>query len=195
MTDTAPGSRLSPDLPAAMAEPPIEPPAPTPPPAPDAKPKRPTTRAARAAASAARQAQGKTDKAPKGKTPATPRKSTLETRLTGSLVTLGTAITVAGSMTNPAVQADGVAVISHAPAIAAALDKVAANDPKVKAALERMLTAGVWSGLIAACVPLVLTIGANHGAIPASIVGLLGAAAEPQAPAEPGAPAGSVGIV
>lgn len=170
--DTAPGMLdVPPDL---TPPPPAEPTADLPPvpPPPDTKPKRPTTRAGRRAAAAAKAAQGKTDKAPKSK-PA-PRKASLETRLTGSLVSLGTMVTAAGAMTSPALQLDGVAVIQHAPDIAAALDKVAQNDPRVKEALERMLTAGTWSGLIAAMLPLVLTIAANHGAIPESIAGMLG---------------------
>lgn len=173
MTDTAPGFLdVPPDLaPPAPAEPTADLP-PLPPP-PDAKPKRPTTRAGRRAAAAAKAAQGKTDKAPKAAKP-TPRKASLETRLTGSLVSLGTMVTAAGAMTMPALQLDGVALIQHAPAIAQALDKVAQNDPRVKEALERMLTAGTWSGLIAALLPLVLTIAANHGAIPPAIAGMLG---------------------
>lgn len=166
--------------------------APPEPQAPDTKPKRPTTRAGRQAAAAARQAKqsGKADKAPKPKS--APRKASLETRLTGTLVTLGTMVAAAGSMSSPAVQLDGVAICQHAPQIAAALDKVAKDDPRVAQALERMLTAGVWSGLIAAMLPLVLAIAANHGALPPQVAGLLGV----QTPDPEAAPAaGSVPVV
>lgn len=175
--DTAPGAPQF-SAPAVDALPPAppeptEPTLPPAPPKPDTKPKRPTTRAGRRAASAARAASGKDDKAPKASKP-TPRKAALDTRLTATLVSLGTMVAAAGSITSPAVQLDGVAIITHAPDIAAALDKVAKNDPRVSAALESMLTAGVWSGLVAAMLPLVLTIAANHGALPANVAAMVG---------------------
>jgi hypothetical protein len=174
------------------------------PPNPDAKPdtapKRPTTRAGRKAASAARAAAktSKPDAKPKA-AKATPRRAPLETRLTGSLVTLGTVVAATGSVTSPAIQADGVLICQHAPQVAAALDKVAKDDPRVAAALERMLTAGVWSGLIAAMLPLVVGIAANHGALPAHLATMLGAEApEPEPAPEPNTSPpgpGPVGIV
>lgn len=165
-------------------------------PAEDKAPKRPTTRAGRAAAAAAKRAEKPTKPDAKPKTSA-PRKSSLETRLTGSLVTLGTVVAATGGMVNPAVAADGVLITQHAANVAAALDKVAANDPRVKAALERMLTAGTWSGLIAAVLPLALGIAANHGAIPAHLAAMLGAevpdVTQPADVPEPG-PGHSTGV-
>jgi hypothetical protein len=207
VTDTMPGTRPNPE-PLVLEAPPEPsggqdsggaglPPAP---PKPDNKPSRPTTRAGRRAAAEARKAAGqaKPEKAPKAKS--VPRKASLETRITGSLVSLGTMVAAAGSMTSPAVQLDGVALIQNAPSIGAALDKVAKDDPRVAAALERMLTAGVWSGLVAAMLPLVLAIAANHGAIPKQIADMLGVAApdlaaEAPAGSAPGPAAGSVPVV
>lgn len=182
--DTIPGTIKAPE-PLTPPEPPAEPGGALPPapPAPDAKPKRPTTRAGRAAAAAAKKSQpaAKADKSPKGAK--APRRASLETRLTGNLMTLGTMVAAAGAMSSPAVQLDGVAICQHAPAIAAALNKVAQDDPRVAQALERMLTAGVWSGLIAAMLPLVLAIAANHGALPPQIAAMVGVQApEPPAP-------------
>lgn len=168
-------------------------------PKPDEKPsKRPTTRAGRRAAAEAKRlstgAQGAKDSKPKA-SQKVPRRASLETRLAGSLTSLGTVVAVAGSA-NPAIQADGVAIVQHAPAVAAALDKVAKDDPRVAASLERMLTAGVWSGLVAALVPLAMTIAANHGAIPAHLLTLLGteAPAPDAGTGEPAAP-GTVPVV
>lgn len=185
-TDTAPAfsARDVDDL-AGPPPAPIEPPTPDLPPKPS---KRPTTRAGRRAASAANQiTKGKTtpDKGPKA--PATPRKATLETRLTGQLVSIGTGVAVAGAMLSPAFQADGVLIVQNAGNVAKALDKVAQDQPQVKAALERMLTAGVWSGLATAMAPLVLGIAANHGMVPASVAAMLGAQAQvPEDQAPPG---------
>lgn len=166
-----------PEPPDLSTDAPPAPPVSPEPPAPDTAPgKRPTTRAGRKAAAATKQAKAKaagTDKAPTSK--AAPRKASLETRLTGSLVTLGMVTAATGGMVSPAFAADGVLITQHAANIAAALDKVAQDQPQVKAALERMLTAGVWSGLVAAVLPLAVGMAANHGAIPPHFAAMLGA--------------------
>lgn len=151
---------------------------PPPPVKPDEKPKRPTTRAAREAAAAARRAENagkpKPDKS-KPKTSA-PRKAALETRLAGSLTQVGLMLSVAGAASgSQALGADGVAVCQHAPGIAKALDAVAKDDPRVAAALESALTVGTWGQLVAALLPLLITVAANHGAIPAGLAAMLGA--------------------
>lgn len=154
----------------------------------EAKPKRrPTTRAGRRAQAAAKAAEKtaakgtakeSTPKAPAGKP--TPRRESLERRLAGAIASLGTGVTVAGAMTSEAVQADGLLIVQHAPNIAHALDGLAKDNPAVAVALERMLTAGAWSGVIAACTPLALGIAANHGALPRPVLDMLTAqAAEP----------------
>lgn len=159
--------------------PPSPPLPPVAPPADTAPGKRPTTRAGRAAASAANKAKkGSQPKASNDKKPAgtTPRKATLETRLAGSLTTLGVAVSMGGGMVSPAFVADGVLICEHAAAVAKALDKVAQDQPHVKAALERMLTAGVYSSLVAALLPIAVGIAANHGAIPPHLAAMFGVA-------------------
>lgn len=182
---------------AAAIEPhtPLLPPLPPEPTTPDAAPakKRATTRAGRAAAAERAKLEKSTKKDSTPKTAkATPRRASLETRLTGSLVTLGTMTAAAGGMVNEAFTADGILIVEHAESIAKALDKVAKDQPHVAAALERMLTAGVYSGLIAAMLPVVIGIAANHGALPQSVAGLLGAASDVAHPDHDthGAPAG-----
>ena len=144
----------------------------------DVKPStgRPTTRAerrARSAAAAAKRAAAAKDDKPKASKSA-PRRASLESRLAGSLATVGTGIMVAGAMTSPAVQADGLLVVQHSANIAAALDKVAKNDPRVARTLERMLTVGTYSALIAATAPVLIGVAANHNLIPAEVADLLG---------------------
>lgn len=140
---------------------------------PPAKPKRPTTRAGRKAAAAKKAATSapKADAKPK---PATPRKSSLETRLAGSLTTIGMGVTAAGGMTSPAIQRDGILIIGNAPNIAKALADIAAGNPAVAANLERMLAAGTYAALFAALAPLVIGIGANHGVIPPHVAEMVG---------------------
>lgn len=176
MSDQADG--LTPPSPEAMAA--LLPPLPDTPA--DAKPtgktKRPTTRAERAARSAA--AKAKRDTKPSTKAP---RQSSLETRLAGSLTQLGLMVAATGAGTGkPALQADGMAVITHAPGIATALDQVAKDDPRVRAALERVLTVSTWGALVGAMLPLVVAIAGNHGVIPPEMAAMLNAAPAPEAP-------------
>jgi hypothetical protein len=122
--------------------------------------------------------KGSTDKAPRAtaSTPrSTARKSTtpnLEKRLGSSLTTLGTL----GCLVSPT---DGMVILQGVPALAAALAKLADENPAVRANLERMLTAGAWSGVIAAVVPMVIGIMANHGAMPPAMAAMFGAAPLP----------------
>lgn len=148
----------------------------------DSKPNRPTTRAGRKAAAAARRANasGK-DSAPKA-TKTTPRKATLESRLASALVSMGGVVmagaAVAGSQP---LQADGLVLIEHSANMAAAINKVADQDPRVKAALEKMLTAGVWSGVMAAMLPVLLAVAGNHGLVPPQLAGIFAVASgQPQ---------------
>lgn len=149
-------------------------PAPDQPPA-DTKPSRPTTRAGRKAAAAARRANssGK-DSAPRA-AKTTPRKASLETRLSGAIVGMGTMLTAGAAITgSSALGQDGVVIIQHSADMAAAINKVADQDPRVKAALEKMLTAGVWSGVAMTMIPVVIAICGNHGVIPPQVAAMLG---------------------
>lgn len=141
---------------------------------PPAKPKRPTTRAGRKAAAAKRAASPATPKADAKPKPQAPRKSSLETRLAGSLTTVGLGVAAAGGMTSEAVQRDGILIITNAPNIAKALADIAAGNPAVAANLERMLAAGTYAALVAAVMPLVIGIGANHGVIPPHVAEMVG---------------------
>ncbi|WP_129286724.1 hypothetical protein [Streptomyces sp. GZWMJZ-114] len=124
--------------------------------------------------------KGATDKAPRKRTAPT---ASLEKRLAASLTTVGTV----AALVSPA---DGMVVVQGVPALASALARVADENPSVKANLERMLTAGAWSGVLAALMPIVIGVMANHGAIPSGLASMLGAqAAADEAPAQ--APAGA----
>lgn len=138
-----------------------------PPPSPDAAPKR------------RGRPKGSTDKAPRATT-ATRKASTpnLEKRLAGSLTTLGTM----ACLVSPA---DGMTVIQGVPALSASLAKLAEENASIRANLERMLTAGAWSGVIAAVAPIAIGIAANHGLLPANVAAMLGS----QPPADGGASA------
>jgi hypothetical protein len=127
---------------------------------------------------------GSGDKAPR-KSAASTRKASvpnLEKRLGGSLTTLGTM----ACLVSPA---DGMTIIQGVPALSASLAKLAEENASVRANLERMLTAGAWSGVIAAVVPIAVGIAANHNLLPAHLAAMLGA----QAPAPEDGTGGSSG--
>lgn len=148
---------------------------------PDTKPKRPTTRAGRAAARAAKAAKAGPDAKPKT---TTPRKASLENRLTGALVSMGGMVMAGAAVAGSApLQADGLVIIEHSANMAAAINKVADQDPRVKAALEKMLTAGVWSGVAVAALPVALGIAGNHGLVPPGLAAMLLGGPPPAEPA------------
>lgn len=63
---------------------------------------------------------------------------------------------------NPALQADGYALATHAPALAEALNETAKAQPAVGRALESIMKAGPYGAIIGAMVPLVMQLAANH---------------------------------
>ncbi|MFG3244838.1 hypothetical protein [Streptomyces sp. NPDC048157] len=148
--------------------------APPPPPPADSAPQQPKRRG---------RPPGSTDKAPR-KTAASARKAStpsLEKRLAGSLTTVGTM----ACLVSPA---DGMTIVQGVPALAASLAKLAEENASVRANLERMLTAGAWSGVIAAVVPIAVGIAANHNLLPAHMAAMLGAGPA-TGPESAGAPA------
>ncbi len=194
MTTTAPETETEPtvELPADEA---VEPTEPTPDVAPQPAKKRATTAAGRkaeAAANRARRAQakaaGKKDTKPRA---TAARKSPLDSRINASLIGLGSAVTIGGSIIgSEPLTADGQVIVQNAPNIADALSTLAKNDPRVAEALERLLSAGAYGGLITALMPVAIGIMANHGMIPAGLAQAMGiATVAPQAqPAPAGDP-------
>lgn len=141
MSDTMPGTiegQTTVELPAID---PVSIPAPA-----DDKPKR-TRRAATPRADA------------KPKTTRTTRTPKLETRLSTNIVTLGSFVALAH-------QGDGLAIVAGAPKLAEALAKAADENPRVRDGLERMMAAGVWSGVVTAVAAIAIPIAANHGLLP-----------------------------
>jgi hypothetical protein len=103
-----------------------------------------------------------------------PRQKPLKPRLQQAYETLGT---VVGLISVP----DGEAILAHSESCAAAVTEWAEQDPRVRAALERMLSGSVLGKVVVAHLPIVMAVGMNHGLIPASGLGALfgGPAPEP----------------
>jgi hypothetical protein len=173
-TEPAPASDLGRgDEPADYGTLPELPPADVPP---DSKPKgRPTTRAGRLAAKKARQASAASDdsKPRAARTSSAPRKASLEKRLTASLCSVGGMVAGLSAVTgSQPLAADGLVIIQQSADMAEAINRLAEEDPRIKAGLEKMLSAGAWSGVMAAVLPVVLAIGGNHGLIPPQLAAM-----------------------
>lgn len=78
---------------------------------------------------------------------------------------------------NPALEFDGIAVATHAPAVAEALNSLALEEPRVAAVLDKVLSVGPYGALLGALVPLAAQIAVNHKRLPAGTLGT----AEPEA--------------
>lgn len=71
----------------------------------------------------------------------------------------------------PAFVADAMAITEHGPNIANALEMLANERPEVAAVLDRIMQIGPYGVLIAATVPLIAQILANHNLVPAGFIG------------------------
>lgn len=80
---------------------------------------------------------------------------------------------VAGARSD-AMLADAATLTTYGPGIADALHALALERPEVAAVLERLLQAGPYGALLAACVPLGVQLAANHGLLPPAVYTALG---------------------
>lgn len=71
--------------------------------------------------------------------------------------------------------ADAVAIVTHAPPIADALQNLATARPEVAAALDRVMAVGPYAELLGAVIPLVVQLAHNHGFVPADMAVQMGA--------------------
>lgn len=90
----------------------------------------------------------------------------LQDMMAGPLIGL----TLAG-MKRPELLADAAALEAHLPPIADALGKLAADRPEIAAMLDRLMSAGPYTALMSATVPLALQLGANHGLLKGGMFG------------------------
>lgn len=70
---------------------------------------------------------------------------------------------------------DAGTVAHHAPGVIDAIQLTAEAEPKVAAALDRILSMGPYAVLVTALTPMLVEVGANHGWIPEGLAGGLGA--------------------
>lgn len=98
----------------------------------------------------------KRDRPPAGTvTPIRKGSRSLEARIDGFIGGIG-------ALTYPFDQICGGAILEQSHELAAALDALARENPKVKQTLERMLTGGAWSGVILAAAPIALAVAGHH---------------------------------
>jgi hypothetical protein len=80
-------------------------------------------------------------------------------------------LTGAVMVTFPGCRADAAALALHGEALSDALASTAAADERLGRALDRLLTAGPYTALVMAVVPLGAQIAANHGVLPVGFMG------------------------
>lgn len=101
----------------------------------------------------------KRDKAPAGVAGVTPIRKpgarSLESRIDGFIGGIG-------ALAYPFDPICGGAVLEQSGELAAALDALARENPRVKQTLERVLTGGAWSGVVLAAAPIALAIAGHH---------------------------------
>lgn len=61
---------------------------------------------------------------------------------------------------------DGDVIIANSDRMGAAWADLASKNPKVKAALAKLMAPGPWAGVITATLPVTIAILANHGMLP-----------------------------
>lgn len=93
-------------------------------------------------------------------------------KVTGLVIGVG-AMTVAYGISkqDPMIQWDGQLIISKAEEVGAALDQLAAEDPRVRRALESMFTGSSWGKVGFTLAGVVIPIAACHGVVPATLAG------------------------
>lgn len=74
-------------------------------------------------------------------------------------------------MNKPELAADAATVTIYGPNIAEALNELAKERPEIAAVLDRVLSVGPYGMVIAAVMPMVLQILANHGVLPSGLMG------------------------
>lgn len=91
----------------------------------------------------------------------------IKARSTESIQQLGGLLIVAGAARESEHLAyDGRVLAARAEAIGEALDELAAEDPRVKRALERVFTASSWSKLVLVSAQVAVPVMACHGYVP-----------------------------
>jgi hypothetical protein len=87
------------------------------------------------------------------------------------LMQLPAGVLAFAGMNKPELAADAATITVYAPGIADALNELAKERPEVAAVLDRVLSVGPYGLVIAAVMPMVLQILANHGVLPAGLMG------------------------
>lgn len=116
---------------------------------------------------------------PADRRPATARQKPLRPRLTKAYETVGTLV----GFVSPA---DGRVILANAESCAEAVAEWAEQDPRVREALERMLSGSAMGKVVIAHLPIALGVAANHGALPSGLLGGLFTAPAPPSTAPNG---------
>lgn len=112
----------------------------------------------------------KSGKAPTGRKASRSKGPDYTQDVTGVLQLAVLPLAVAGRA-NPVFLLDAHAVTEGTPEIAAAVNEVAQNDPRVAALLDKLGKVGPYGVLVAAVVPVAVQVAVNHRALAPGIMG------------------------
>lgn len=118
----------------------------------------------------ASKAAAEKDKAPKPRRTRGPNKINIEAKVAESMTAAGTGIVLMGTMRqSPQLIFDGRVCIANAEKTGKAMSDLAKEDPRIRAALEKMFTTSSWAkvGIVAAST--IVPIAACHGMAPAGV--------------------------
>ncbi len=111
------------------------------------------------------------------------RKHSLKKELAELFAAGGTALAMVNTY-------DGMVVLDKSERLAEELNDLAQKNDRVYAALENMLTAGVWSGLVMVTASIAVPIAANHGLVDRRLAPLFGQPMPPEPEPEASEPEG-----
>jgi hypothetical protein len=97
-----------------------------------------------------------------------PKEAAWKARLTAALQGQLTMVAVTTMAFN---RYDGMCIMNGSENLARSLVQVAEQNPKVRKALENMVTAGAWAGVATAVAGIAIPILANHNVLPSDLLG------------------------
>ncbi|SRR6266702_4969122 len=89
-----------------------------------------------------------------------PRKPPLKKRLEDAFIAIGVAVGTTGDMVCAGV------IMAQAEPMAAAWENLAKTSPRVRAAIERLLTGSAWGEVMFATAPVVIAVAVHHDLLP-----------------------------
>lgn len=135
--------------------------------------RRRSTRRTTSRSSSTRRSSTTSDKADARPRRSTPRRPAIGTRMSSMYATMGLGLSMAP---HPVAQTVGLQLVANSAECGKAWEQLAKDDPRVAAALDRLLTVSAYGALVTAHLPIVIAALVASGKVPAGLVGMMGGA-------------------